>query len=683
MYRMHLNLNESVPLLSKDCPYFSSSNSEANSTDATDSVDDLILLDDKDEVEDIVLLPNGPAANVDESLDFFPQPVPEHAQGSVLFTVVFPRLSLRQVLASRDSVRQVLCTSTSVSVVCLILYQTMLPTHGMPAHIFLQVMLWVMVAVTRHSLHSGYLPVVFIASIAMAWIWHETYLGRASFAEHGPITNGPVTKDTCPHARAACQVLFGMVVTTIVAALCYAAEIGLFFYSEYGPGGNLWLEDEGNGLMENFQRGHVHQESVEHLSDAHGNDLRVGFARQNEFVTEMFPLVRPTVQAAFPTAQSVNVHPARDVPCSTGQFYCVVPPPSEQLVESDDEEVAFHTSDEGPVDPNDAAFQTFGSNSDDESDSDDDVIPYNVGYIASAMSLVPATVPTSGLIAEMGAPVVAPVEIPSIIEAGSVDVDTLVEPCSVAPFVPPSVEILSPRPVLAHRVSTLLRPLVTLSEAANMTIMNQPHQVVSPHAAATSYSRAQFQVTPWSIFSHPPPSSPPMPMGCPMATTAYAYNDPIVGMTAAAHWNRHSNVDDECMRRRMVLAKHLMDQQLAAGGLPSLTLLAALATADDWACDEESWEDEEEEEKEVVEEKMSSSSRPLGALLQETDEDEEGEWDTDEELAEARTIERLLSEEARVNEPADFYDSSKEEGGAVVDTEGRVIAWLCDDKFGR
>lgn len=681
MYRMHFNLNdncESIPLLSEGYPYFSSSNSEANATDATDPVDDPILLADKDEAEDFVLQANDPVTSANESVDFLPQPFQEHTQDFALVTVTLPRLSLRQVLALHDAVRQVLYTNTGVSIVCLILYQTMFSAHEMPARIIVQAMLWVMVPITRHSLHSGYLPVVLVASIAMAWIWHETYLGRVSFAEHDPTTNGPISKDTCPHANTACQALFGMVVTTALAALCYTAEIGLFFYSEYGPGGNLWLEDGDDDLMDNFQRGHAHQESVEHLNDAHGNDLRERVASQNEFVAKMFPLVRPTVQAALPTAQLADVRPGQDALCSAGQFYSVVHPSSEQPVYSNDEDETFHSSDEGPVDPDDATFQTFDSdsNSDNDSNSDDDVIPYNVRFIASAMPLVPITAHTPDPITEMGALVVAPVEVPSIVEVGSMDMDTPVEPFSVAPIVTSSVEILSPWPVESHRVSTLIRPLVTLSEAANMPVVNQPHQVVSPHAAATFYGRAQFQATRLSNVTPPPFARMPFPM----ASSAYAYNDPIVGMTAAAHWNRYSNVDDECMRRRMALAQCLVDQQLAAGSLPSLALLAALATADD--CDfDEAWDEEEEEE--VVDKEESSSCRPLGTLLHETDEDEEGEWDTDEELAETRAIEQLLGEEARVNEPTDFYNSSEEEGGAVVDTETWVIAWLCDDKFGR
>ncbi|KAG0034117.1 hypothetical protein BGZ81_006143 [Podila clonocystis] len=355
---------------------YSSSSTSVNvltSTKATNSLSDLTLSDNKTEPESILHDSVDPVPRTNLGLDVLPtQSASEQFQGFCPHRAVALPLPLSAMIVLRNRVRQVLSANTAVSVVCLVLYQAMLPTLQMRTRILIQSTLWAVVPFTHRCLHNGYLPLVLLSSIAMAWIWYETYLGcTASFAVHSAV--GEPVPDSCPHGSTACQALFGMVVTTVMSALCFAAEIGLFWYIEHGPHGNMWLQDGDEGLMANFLRGYSHEELVQCLRNAEGHVLQNHFATQDQFMTEMFPIMfvaQIPVHAQFVGVGSAQVSPVPVVSASHAShmdydFF------SDEETLADDEsfqssESAFLTmTNEGDDDGEDGVTN-------DEVDSDDD-----------------------------------------------------------------------------------------------------------------------------------------------------------------------------------------------------------------------------------------------------------------------------------------------------------------------
>lgn len=678
---------ETIPLLADY-----SAPSSNSSTNAANSPRDFTQSNDKTEVEsilngDVELVPQTTRQPIVLPL----QPAPEQFQGFRLHHAVALLLPLSVMLVLRASVRQVLNANTAVSIACLVLYQAMLPTLQMHIRIFFQSALWAVVPATRRSLHNGYLPLVLLPSVAMAWIWHETYLGRvASFAVHG-VVDEPAP-DTCPHGSKACQALFGMVLTTSLSALCFAAEIGLFWYIENGPHGNMWLEDGDERLMTNFLRGHRYTEPVQRLREE-DRALQDLFATQDQLMTDIF-LTLSAAQRTMRTAQLVDVGygPVAPVPIvSAGHAF----------------HIDFSSDDETVHD--DESFRPSESGEDGDDDNDDDAKPYRVNTMSYAAQIETYTA------AQMSAFAVDPLKTLSS-ESDPMAVDP-VQPYSADHTKVESVshpEILSPVP-RRPRVSPLLYSQLSLTGTAYMPARSESHLMVQPPVAASFYREAKFEETLLLNVASPPF---PLPLDAAVPAAVYSYDDHFRSIGSVALFKNFSNVDQECIRRRLIWAQAMVDKENAA-----VQVLLAMATSlsdddeeedgsddggdedegdsDESECsEEESGEGSEidlemdsehsdgdsdgnsdEDSGDSDEDKEGERSLPnlAGTFPQETD--EEPEWDIDALVAQAHAVQELLDEEARVLESFGFYSNSDDEGSYLVDNEGQVLAWLCGDKF--
>ncbi|KAF9334994.1 hypothetical protein BG006_001081, partial [Podila minutissima] len=491
------NNGETIPLLAD---YASSSTSvEPISTKATNSLSDLTQSDDKDDPESIPHDNVDPVLQVNlESVILPPQSAPEQFQGPH-HAVALP-LPLSAMLALRNLVRQALNANTAVSVACLVLYQVMLPTLEMRTQIFLQSALWAVVPATHRSLLNGYLPFVLLPSIAMAWIWHETYLGRvASFAVHDVV--GEPVRDTCPHGSVACQALFGIVVTTVMSALCFAAEIGLCLYIVYGPHGNMWLQDGDERLMVNFLRGHRHDELSQRLRDAEGHAMQDRFATQDEFMAEMFPVVSVALSPVH--AQLVDVGYAHVPVASASRAFHVD-------FSSDEETLADDEFSQSSEDDDDESFPSSASEDDDSNDddgddddrddADNDDADNDDNYSDDADND----------------------DDDSNDDDNDDDDDDDAEP---------------------YQVNSM------------------PHHMVQPPVAASFYYEAQFEETPLSSVASPPA---PFPLDVTVPAAVYSYDDPIRSIRSVVLFKNYSAVDQECIRRRLAWAQAMVDKENAA-----------------------------------------------------------------------------------------------------------------------
>ncbi|KAG0351354.1 hypothetical protein BG005_009176 [Podila minutissima] len=697
---------ETIPLLAD---YASSSTSaEPTSTKATNSLSDHTQSDDKVDLESIPHDNVDPVPQVNlESVVLSPQPTPEQFQG--LHQGVALPLPLSAMLALRNLVRQVLNANTAVSVACLVLYQVMLPTLEMRTRIFLQSALWAVVLVTHRSLFNGYLPFVLLPSIAMAWIWHETYLGRVtSFAVHGVV--GEPVRDTCPHGSVACQALFGMVVTTVMSALCFSTEIGHCLYIVYGPHGNMWLQDGDERLMANFLRGHRHEELFQHLRDAEGHAMQDRFTTQDEFMAEMLPVVSVAPRPMH--AQLVDVGYAHvPVASASRAFHIDFASDEETLADdefsqsSEDDDESFQSSASEDADSdddysddadnddadNDDDYSDDVDNDDDDSDDDDnddddddDAEPYQVNIVSYATHIEPSTAAQMSAFAADPLKTLAP-------EMGSKSVATSVQPCSVDDNKAESAslpEILSPVPH-RPRVSALLYSQLSLTKAAYMPVRSTPHHMVQPPVAASFYHEAQFEETPLSSVASPPV---PFPLDVAVPAAVYSYDDPIRSIGSVVLFKNYSAVDQECIRRRLAWAQAMVDKENAA---VQATLVMVMSLSDD---DEEGDEGEEDEEDEIADDEYESEdseeededeedecrSPSLAGTLAQEMEDDQDDWDVHALLAQAHAVQELLDEDDQVLEPFKFYstsDDDDDEGDYPVDSEGQVLAWLCANKF--
>ncbi|KAG0025945.1 hypothetical protein BGZ82_009719 [Podila clonocystis] len=656
---------ETIRLLSN----YSSSSISANvptSTKATNSLSDPTLSDDNTELESILHDSVNPVPQTNLGpVVLLTQPAPEQFQGFRPHHAVALALPVSAMIVLRTWVRQVLSANTAVSVVCLVLYQALLPTLQMRTRIFLQSTLWAVVPVTHRCLHNGYLPLVLLPSLAMAWIWHETYLGRtASFAVHGAV--GEPVPDTCPHGSTACQALFGMVVTTVMSALCFAAEIGLFWYIEHGPRGNMWLQDGDEGLMANFLRGHRHEELVQCLRDAEGHALQDRFATQDQFMTEMFPVAFVAQRPAH--AQFVGVGYAQVAPvpvvCASHAFY---------LDSFSDEETVT----------NDESFQS--SESDDDNDDDiDEATPYLVNIASYAAHIEPFAAqmsvfhPLKSLALEMcSKTVAAPVQPYSV---GDNKVESVSDP-----------EIFSPVP-RRSRVSPLLYSQLSLTGAAYMPVRSGPHHMVQPQIAASFYREIQFGEIPLSNVASPPA---PLPLDAAVPAAVYSYDDPLWSIGSVTLFKKLSDVDQECIRRRLVWAQSMVDKENATVRALLLAIAKSLSDDDegdddaeegvaddeDDSDDDESEDSEEASEEEDEDEENESRSPGLAPTSAQEMEEHQDDWDVLALVAQAHAVQEMLKEDARVLKPFGFYNTSDDEGGYLVDNEGQVLAWLCGDQF--
>ncbi|KAG0095771.1 hypothetical protein BGZ93_005463 [Podila epicladia] len=594
-----------------------------------------------------------------------PQPAPEQFQGFPLHHAVAIPLPLSAMLVLRNLVRQVLNANTALSVACLVLYQVMLPTLQLRTRIFLQSALWAVVPATHRCLLNGYLPLVLFPSIAMVWIWHEMYLGCvSSFSFHGEL--GESLRDTCPHKSINCQALFGMVVTTVMSALCFAAEIGICWYIEHEPHGNLWLQYGDERLMANFLRGHRYEEQVQRLRDAEGHTLQYRSATQDQFVTEMFPRVSIALRPAhaqivdvgyapMPAASTIN---AFHIDSSSGEVTLADDEFSQSSEDIDDE--FFPQSLE---DGDDKSFQLSNDN-----DDDDDAQPYRL--------LTP--------------------------EVGSKSVATPVQSCSVNDNKAESMsspEILSPVPC-RPRVSPLLYSQLSLTKAAYMPVRSTPHHTVQPPVAASFYHEVQFQEIPLSNVASPPV---PLPLDTAVPAAVYSYDDPIRSIGSVVHFKNYSVIDQECIRRRLAWAQAMVDKENA---VVQYLLAMAMSLSDDdekgnkgedegedevaddeyESADDES-EDSDEDSEEISEEEDENdedeglSSYLAGTLAQELGDDDQDHWNVHALVAEAQAVQELLHKDARVLKPFGFYSTSDDEGDYVIDSEVQVLAWVCDDEL--
>ncbi|KAG0324464.1 hypothetical protein BG004_003469 [Podila humilis] len=169
-----------------------------------------------------------------------------------------PGFTLSQMLAVRSAIRVMLYASTAISVLCMIIYGSVMYSLALVGPTTLQLVLWLTGPAT-HSMLSGALsPFFAIASGCMTWIWYRATHGRYEpFPAHGVLISAG-NEDVCPHGLMGCWAITGLLATAACMTLCFALETSVFFYIELNPCGNLWLSDVENRSLRQSDEVHDH-----------------------------------------------------------------------------------------------------------------------------------------------------------------------------------------------------------------------------------------------------------------------------------------------------------------------------------------------------------------------------------------------------------------------------------------